>query len=184
MDITIFLIAFSLAMDSFSVSIANGLSADTFKINNALILALFFGFFQGFMPIIGWLAGETIAEYISTFDHWIAFGLLFTIGVKMIYEAITNKANNFLKSYNIKVILILSIATSIDAFAVGLSFSFLNFSIFYPALIITAITFVLSFLGVYLGRRFGGIFKNKIEILGGIILIIIGLKILIEHNLI
>ena len=181
MDITILVIAFGLAMDSFSVSIANGLATKTFKISKALTIALFFGFFQGLMPIFGWLAGESIADYISAFDHWVAFGLLTIIGVKMIYESITNKPNNFLRAYTIKVILILSIATSIDALAVGLSFSFLNISIFFPAIIIGVITFFLSFLGVYVGRRFGKILKNRIEILGGLILIIIGLKILLEH---
>ena len=175
------LIAFGLAMDSFSVSIANGLATRTFKISKALTIALFFGFFQGLMPIFGWLAGESIPNYISAFDHWVAFGLLTIIGVKMIYESIINKPNNFLRAYTIKVILILSLATSIDALAVGFSFSFLNISIFFPAIIIGVITFFLSFLGVYIGRRFGKILKNRIEIFGGLILIIIGLKILLEH---
>ena len=175
------LIAFGLAMDSFSVSIANGLATKTFILSKALTIALFFGFFQGLMPIFGWLAGESIADYISAFDHWVAFGLLTIIGVKMIYESFTNKPNNFLRAYTIKIILILAVATSIDALAVGFSFSFLNISIFFPAIIIGVITFFLSFLGVYVGRRFGKILKNRIEILGGLILIIIGLKILLEH---
>jgi len=181
MDITIILIALGLAMDSFSVSIANGLATNTFKISKALTIGLFFGFFQALMPIIGWLAGESIADYISAFDHWIAFTLLTFIGVKMIYESITDKPNNFLGAYNVKVILILSIATSIDALAVGLSFSFLGISIFFPAIIIGVVAFLMSFFGVYVGRRFGKILKNRIEILGGSILIIIGLKILLEH---
>jgi len=175
------LIAFGLAMDSFSVSIANGMATKTFKISKTLTIALFFGFFQGLMPIFGWLAGESIADYISAFDHWVAFGLLTIIGAKMIYGSITNKPNNFLRAYSIKVILLLSIATSIDALAVGLSFSFLNISIFFPSIIIGVITFFLSFLGIYVGKRFGKILKNRIEILGGLILIIIGLKILLEH---
>ena len=181
MDITILLIALGLAMDSFSVSIANGLATKTFKISKALTIALFFGFFQALMPIFGWLAGESIADYISAFDHWIAFALLTFIGIKMIYESITDKPNNFLGTYTIKVILILSIATSIDALAVGLSFSFLDISIFFPAIIIGVTAFLLSFFGVYVGRRFGKILKNRIEILGGLILIIIGIKILFEH---
>ena len=181
MDITILLIALGLAMDSFSVSIANGLAAKTFKINKALTIALFFGFFQALMPIFGWLAGEFIADYLSTFDHWVAFALLTLIGVKMIYESITDKPNNFLGAYSIKVILILSVATSIDALAVGLSFSFLGIPIFFPALIIGVVAFLMSFFGVYIGRRFGKILKNRIEILGGLILVIIGLKILFEH---
>lgn len=183
MDVTILLIALGLAMDSFSASIANGLASRSFEINKALTIALFFGFFQGLMPVFGWLAGESIAEYISAFDHWVAFSLLTIIGVKMIYESITNKPNNFLRDYTLKVILLLSLATSIDALAVGLSFSFLDTSIFFPAIIIGVITFLLSFLGVYIGRRFGKILKNRIEILGGSILIIIGLRILIEHTL-
>ena len=168
-------------MDSFSVSIANGLATNTFKISKALTIALFFGFFQGLMPVFGWITGGSIADHISVIDHWIAFGLLTFIGIRMIYESITNKPNNFLKVYTIRVIMILSIATSIDALAVGLSFSFLDISIFFPAIIIGVITFLLSFLGVFVGKRFGKILKNRIEILGGLILIIIGLKILLEH---
>ena len=184
MDIAILLIALGVAMDSFSVSVANGLSTTTFKISKALTIAFSFGFFQGMMPVIGWMIGESMADFISTFDHWIAFGLLTFIGIKMIHESITNKPNNFIRGYTVKVILILSIATSIDALAVGLSFSFLDVSIFFPAIIIGIITFLLSFLGVYIGKRFGGILKNRIEILGGLILIIIGLKILLEHSLV
>ena len=184
MDITILLIALGLAMDSFSVSIANGLATKTFKISKALTIALFFGLFQGLMPIFGWLAGEYIADYISAFDHWVAFALLTIIGVKMIYESFRNKPAKFLRAYTLKVILVLSIATSIDALAVGLSFSFLDISIFFPAIIIGVITFFLSFFGVYVGGKFGKVLKNRIEILGGLILIIIGLKILLEHVLV
>jgi len=184
MDIAILLIALGLAMDSFSVSIANGLATKTFKISKALTIALFFGLFQGLMPIFGWLAGEYIADYISAFDHWVAFALLTIIGVKMIYESIRNKPAKFLRAYTLKVILVLSIATSIDALAVGLSFSFLDISIFFPAIIIGVITFFLSFFGVYVGGKFGKVLKNRIEILGGLILIIIGLKILLEHVLV
>jgi putative Mn2+ efflux pump MntP len=180
-DLAVLLIALGLAMDSFSVSIANGLATKTFKISKALTIALFFGFVQGLMPVFGWLAGESIADYISAFDHWIAFTLLTVIGIKMIYESIVNNPNNFLSVYTIKVILILSVVTSIDALAVGFSFSFLDISIFFPAIIIGVITFLLSFLGVYVGRRFGEILKNRIEIFGGLILIGIGLKILLEH---
>jgi putative Mn2+ efflux pump MntP len=160
------------------------LATKTLKLSEALTIALFFGFFQGLMSIFGWLAGESISDYISAFDHWIAFTLLIIIGAKMIYESITNRPNNFLKAYSIKVILLLSIATSIDALAVGLSFSFLNISIFFPSIIIGVITFLLSFLGVFVGKRFGKILKNRIEIIGGLILIIIGSKILLEHVLV
>lgn len=182
MDLMILAIALGLAMDSFSVSIANGLASKIFKISQALTIAVFFGFFQGIMPVFGWYAGESVADFISAYDHWVAFGLLAFIGSRMIYESIRNKPNNFLRSYNFKVLLILSVATSIDALAVGLSFSFLDISIFFPALTIGVITFVLSFFGVYIGGRFGKLLKNRIEILGGLILIGIGLKILLEHT--
>ena len=181
LDITIILIALSLAMDSFSVSIAMGMANKTFKIYKALTVGLFFGFFQALMPIFGWLAGQSISEYVYSFDHWIAFAVLTLIGVKMIYESITDKPNSFLEAFSIKLILILSLATSIDALAVGFSFYFLDISIFIPSIIIGIVAFLMSFLGVYIGKRFGKILKNRIEILGSLILIIIGLKILIEH---
>jgi len=167
-------------MDSFSVSVANGLASKTFKTIKALVISTFFGFFQAIMPIIGWLAGATVANLISDFDHWVAFGLLSFIGLRMIYES-TRKESKFISSFNIKVLLILSIATSIDALAVGLSLSFLEISILIPAIVIGAITFLLSFLGVFVGSKFGNILTNRVEILGGLILIVIGLRILLEH---
>jgi len=183
MDITIILIALSLAIDSFSVSIAIGMANKTLKSYKALTVGLFFGFFQALMPIFGWLGGQSIAEYVYTFDHWIAFALLTLIGGKMIYESITGKLNSFLGAYTIKLMLTLAIATSIDALIVGFSFSFLDISIFIPSIIIGIVAFLMSFFGVYIGKRFGKILKNRIEIFGGLILIIIGLKILIEHTM-
>ena len=182
MDITILLIALGLAMDSFSVAIANGLATKTFKITKALKISAFFGFFQAIMPIIGWYAGVYILDLISDFDHWVAFFLLTFIGVRMIYESIRNESDNFVRSHDIKILLILSIATSIDALAVGLSLSFLEISVLFPAIVIGVVTFLLSFLGVFVGGRFGSILKNKVEVLGGLILIGIGLKILLEHT--
>lgn len=183
MDIaTILFIAVGLAMDSFAVSITSGISMKNLRINNALKIAMFFGLFQAGMPIIGWLAGLSIREFISGIDHWIAFGLLGLIGCKMIYESIKiesrEKEINHLNAY---VLLILSVATSIDALAVGLSFAFLEMSIATPIIVIGTVTFLLSYLGVFAGNRFGHFFEKKIEIVGGLILIGIGIKILFEH---
>ena len=181
MDITILLIALGLAMDSFSVAIANGLATKTFKITKALKISVFFGFFQAIMPIIGWYAGVHILDLISDFDHWVAFFLLIFIGSRMIYESIRKKSNTIVSSLSIKVLLILSIATSIDALAVGLSLSLLKVSIIIPAIVTGVVTFLLSFFGVYVGGRFGRVLKNRVESLGGLILVAIGLKILLEH---
>jgi len=183
MDITsIVLIAFGLAMDAFAVSITSGITIRQLKINNALKIALFFGSFQAIMPIIGWLAGLSLRNFISEIDHWIAFGLLSFIGCKMIYESITiQSSEKEINPLNVYVLLVLSIATSIDALAVGLSFAILKISIMTPVVIIGTITFALSFLGVFIGDRIGHFFENKIEIAGGLLLIGIGIKILVEH---
>ena len=181
MDIIIILIALGVAMDSFSVSITRGFTSTKTKMSiEALKTGFFFGLFQGIMPIIGWLAGLSIIDFISGFDHWIAFGLLVFIGVRMIYESISKESKQVVSSSSFKVLIMLSIATSIDALAVGLSLSFLNASIVTATIIIGIITFFLSFLGVYLGKKFGGYFE-KIGVLGGIILIVIAVRIIIEH---
>lgn len=180
-DFTVLLIAAGLAMDSFSVSITRGFNNYNDKLTNeALRTGFFFGLFQGIMPIIGWFAGLSIINLISGFDHWIAFGLLSVIGLRMIYESISEKSTQLVTSSSLKVLLILSVATSIDALAVGLSLSFLGTSIFTPAIIIGIITFTLSFLGVLIGKKFGNYFE-KIGILGGIILLVIAIRILFEH---
>ncbi len=182
--ITILFIAFGLATDAFAVSITSGFIIKKLKISYAIRIAIFFGLFQAIMPIIGWLAGISIREFISSIDHWIAFGLLSTIGIKMIYESTKMKEDE--KTFdplNIYVLLILSIATSIDALAVGLSLSFLKIAIITPSIIIGVITFLLSLIGVYIGDKSGHFFESKIEVLGGLILIGIGVKILIEHLL-
>jgi len=181
MEITTLLIALGLAMDSFSVAIANGLSTKKFKTSNALKIAAFFGFFQAIMLILGWYAGVNLLDLISEYDHWVAFFLLTFIGSRMIYESIRKESTKLVSSLSIKVLLILSIATSIDALAVGLSLSLLNVSATTPAAVTGVVTFSLSFFGVYIGGRFGHILKSRVESLGGIILIAIGLKILLEH---
>jgi manganese efflux pump family protein len=185
--VSIILIAIGLSMDAFAVSMTSGCVMKKLRIRYALRISVFFGGFQALMPIIGWLAGSGLKTYIENFDHWIAFGILTVIGVKMILEAsVLDKDDKEEKkpAYdNILLLLGLAIATSIDALAVGITFSLLNANIFVSAGIIGVITFVLSFLGVFFGCKFGGIFKKKVEILGGIVLVGIGLKILIEHLL-
>ena len=178
---TIIAIAFGLAMDAFAVSITSGITIKRLKINNALKIALFFGLFQAIMPLVGWLAGLSLKDFISEIDHWIAFGLLSFIGCKMIYESITvQSSKKEINPLNVYVLLVLSVATSIDALAVGISFAFLKVSIVTPVIIIGTVTFLLSYLGVYIGDRIGHFFENKIEIAGGILLIGIGIKILVE----
>lgn len=180
--ITVIFVAFGLAMDSFAVSIASGITIKNLKINNALKVAFSFGLFQAFMPLVGWLAGLSLREISSGIDHWIAFALLILIGLKMIYESLKiESASKGLDSLNIYILLMLSIATSIDALAVGLSFAFLKIYIVTPVIIIGIVTFLLSLLGIVIGNKLGHFFEKKIEIAGGLILIGIGIKILIEH---
>jgi putative Mn2+ efflux pump MntP len=180
--INILLIAFGLSMDAFAVSITNGIAIKHQRINHALRIGIFFGSFQALMPLIGWLAGLSLRDLISGIDHWVAFGLLALIGSKMIYESMKigpdDKETN---SLNIFVLLLLSIATSIDALAVGLSFAFLKISIITPIIVIGIVTFILSFLGVLVGNKLGHFFENKMEFLGGLVLIGIGIKIFIQH---
>ena len=180
---SILFIAIGLAMDAFAVSIASGFAVRKLHFSYAVKIAFLFGLFQGVMPVVGWLAGSGLVEYISAIDHWIAFGLLTFVGGKMIYES-TAFCEDEACDQNPKriyVLLTLAIATSIDALAVGLTLSFINIDIVTPAVIIGAITFALSLAGVYIGDKVGHFFESKIEIIGGLILIGIGIKILIEH---
>lgn len=179
---TFFLIAVALAMDAFAVSVSSGIIIPNLQIKNALKIALFFGFFQAFMPVIGWLAGTGLKEFIQAIDHYIAFGLLGIIGLKMIYEAFKKEEpEKTINPLNFGVLLLLSIATSIDALAVGLSFALLSVKILTPVIIIGSVTFFISLAGVLFGDKMGNFFKNRIQIIGGIILIGIGIKIFIEH---
>ena len=182
--ITIVIIAVGLAMDAFVVSIVSGSAYRQLHIKHALRIALFFGGFQAFMPLIGSLAGLSVREYIADYDHWIAFGLLSAVGGKMIYESFKIKSveENFDPS-NIYVLLVLSVATSIDALAIGITLSLITSSIITAVIIIGLITFVLSYLGIFIGKKFGHFFENKIEALGGLILIGLAVKILFEHLL-
>ncbi|MFC1738833.1 manganese efflux pump MntP family protein [Planctomycetota bacterium] len=175
--VTIIFIAVGLAMDAFAVSVVTGSVYRQLKLKHAFRIAAFFGSFQAFMPLIGALAALSVKEYLAAYDHWIAFALLIAIGGKMIYESykLTPDEKNFDPS-NIPVLLVLSIATSIDALAVGITLPFLKVSLITAVIIIGLITFVLSYIGVYIGNKFGHFFENKIEAIGGIVLIAIGVK--------
>lgn len=180
----LFLIGVGLSADAFSVSVCKGLNMRKLNLGHAYIIALFFGGFQAIMPLIGYLLGTSFSEYIETFDHWIAFALLAFIGGKMVIEAIKEKDEDQEEKTDVLKmgeLTILAVATSIDALAVGITFAFLKVNIFFSILIIGVTTFALSLGGVLLGNRFGAKYKNKAEIAGGVILILIGLKILLEH---
>lgn len=183
--ISIIILSFALALDAFSISITWGLTLKVCKIKQALWIALFFGGFQAIMPILGWIAGIRLQLIISQLAPWVAFLLLLAIGLKMIYESIKmeEEAEPKCNIFSFKKLFVLAIATSIDAFAVGVTFALLSMSIWFPIVMIGLITFLLSLLGVYAGKKIGHLFESKIEILGGIILILLGFKILIEHLL-
>ena len=171
-------------MDAFVVSIISGAAYKQLHVKHALRMAIFFGAFQAFMPLIGSLAGLSFKDYITDYDHWIAFGLLAAVGGKMIYESVKIKSvEENLDPSNVFVLLVLSVATSIDALAIGITLSLLTSSIITAVSIIGLITFVLSYVGVVIGKRFGHFFENKLEAIGGFVLIGIGVKILFEHLL-
>ena len=179
---TILVIAVGLAMDAFAVSVVTGSLSKEFKLRHALRMALFFGGFQAIMPIIGFLAGLSLQGYIAAYDHWVAFALLSLVGGKMIYESFRiEAAGKDRNPANLPVLLILSFATSIDALAVGFTLSLLKAPIALAVTIIGLVTFALSYAGVFIGKRFGHFFESKVEIIGGLILIAMGVKIVIEH---
>ncbi|UCG46710.1 MAG: manganese efflux pump [Phycisphaerales bacterium] len=182
--ITIIVIAVGLAMDAFAVSIVSGATFRELKIRHALRIALFFGGFQALMPLVGSLAGLTLKQYVASYDHWVAFILLAAVGAKMIYESFKiEPADRVHDPSNLLTLLVLSVATSIDALAIGVTLSLITSSIAAAAGIIGLVTFVLSYLGVAVGKKFGHFFEKKIEIAGGLVLIAIGVKILVEHLL-
>jgi putative Mn2+ efflux pump MntP len=182
--LTILLLAVSLSFDSFAVSVCSGLNLPRIRFFQAAKIAFFLALFQGAMPLIGWLLGNSMRSLIEPVDHWIAFGLLSLIGGKMIIESFINSESREIKNpLHIRVILLLSLATSIDALAVGFSFATLIEKILLPVFIIGIVTFIASMLGILLGKKTGPKFNRYAEILGGLILIIIASKILIEHIL-
>lgn len=179
--IELLLISVGLAMDTFAVSICKGLSMTKINFKKAVIVGLYFGGFQALMPLIGYLFGSTFSNLISNIDHWAAFILLSLIGANMIKEAFSKDDKIYSDNLNFKNMLILSIATSIDALTIGITFSFLEVNILFAVLSIGIITIELSILGVFIGKKFGNKFESKAKILGGLILILLGMKILIEH---
>lgn len=171
-------------MDAFAVSVTSGIAIQNLRIHHALRIALAFGLFQALMPVIGWLAGMALQQYVTGIDHWVAFGLLAFIGGKMIYEATRlEEAEEASNPLNLYVLLLLAIATSLDALAVGITFAMLGTAIMTPILVIGSVTFAVCLAGVYIGDMFGHFFEKHIEIFGGLVLIGIGLKILLEHLL-
>ena len=179
--IEILLIGVSLASDAFAVSICKGLSMKNYDHKKSLTIGIYFGIFQGIMPIIGYFLGTTFKDLIINIDHWIAFVLLSSIGSNMIRESFSKTIENNNDKVDIKTMIPLSIATSIDALAIGVTLSFLKTNIIITSITITTITLILSILGVKLGNKFGIKYKNKAEFIGGLILIIMGIKILLEH---
>lgn len=178
------LIAVGLSMDAFAVSICKGLSMTKLNYKNGAVIALFFGVFQAVMPLIGWFLGTQFSRYITAFDHWVAFVLLAFIGGKMVWEALhpSEEETGDGDKLDIKELFVLAVATSIDALAVGITFALLpDISIGWAVSLIGVITFALSFAGVIIGNKFGSKYEKKAELLGGIILVGIGAKILIEH---
>jgi len=176
------LIAIGLGMDAFAVSVGVSLSARGFSLRRTLRLAFHFGFFQFMMPLLGWMAGRTVASYIAAYDHWIAFLLLAGIGGKMIIDACGREGPvAYSDPTRGASLVVLSIATSIDALAVGLGFAVLDIGIIFPSIVIGVVAFVMTVIGMLFGDRLGRIGGRPIEIAGGVILIGIGLKILIEH---
>lgn len=182
--ITSLLIALGLSMDSFAVSLSIGGNSGRPSLSNAIKTGFFFGSFQTLMPLIGWIAGTNLHRFIAGIDHWVAFGLLSGIGCKMIYQSIENKTKEQkLNLTSTHLLLLLSLVTSIDALVVGISFAFIKVEIITQVLVIGIITFIVSLIGVIVGNKVGNVLKNRIGIIGGLMLIVIGTKILFEHLL-
>lgn len=182
--VEILLIGVSLSMDAFAVSICKGLCMRKIDYKYAVTVAGFFGFFQALMPLIGWFLGKQFERYIVSFDHWVAFGLLLIIGGKMILDVFEKEKEDkepASPKMNYKELLLMSLATSIDALAVGITFAFLGAKIWTSITVIGLVTFAICFAGVVAGNKFGAKFKKKAQFAGGAVLILIGLKILLEH---
>lgn len=179
---TLLLIAIGLSFDSFAVSISCGVARTQLRFMQALKIGFFLALFQALLPVLGWFIGYTIQDYIREADHWIAFVLLGILGVKMIIESLKKDeaAKNF-DPMNLYIILGMAIATSIDAFIVGVSFGFLEMNILLASVLFFCVTYFFSMLGILFGKKLGEKLGSKMEFVGGVILILIGLKILLEH---
>lgn len=176
----IFVIGVSLALDAFSVSVAGGIKTQHARMKDALKVAAFFGIFQGVMPLIGWAIGAVFRDYVTDYANWIAFILLTILGLKMIYEALKDEEGSSTNILNTKTLVLLSIATSIDALVVGVTLSLLSLPLLLSALVITVVTFVLCLAGFLFGKRLGSFFEGKVEVIGGVALIAIGIKLLLS----
>lgn len=183
--VELLLTAIALSMDAFAVSVCKGLGMRRMRYDQALVISLYFGVFQALMPLIGWLLGTSFSRYIQAFDHWIAFVLLAFLGGKMLWDVFHEKEDGEQESAERRLdhreLFMLAIATSIDALAVGIAFACLDVNIWSSISIIGVMTLVISFAGVWIGNRFGNRFQKKAEIAGGLVLILIGVKILAEH---
>ena len=180
--VELFLIAVGLSMDAFAVSVCKGLGMQRLNMGQAVVIALFFGGFQALMPVIGWAVGAQFAHFVSTYAHWIAFALLAFVGGKMLWDAFHEGEGEDAGPFKLELgdLLMLAIATSIDALAVGVSFAFLDVAIAPSAALIGVTTFVLSLAGVAVGHQFGSRWEKPATIVGGIVLILIGVKVLLE----
>ncbi len=176
----LFFIAVGLSMDAFAVSVCKGLSVKKLSGKHALLVGLYFGGFQFLMPLLGWLLGSRFERAITSVDHWLAFGLLAIIGINMIQDAF-GEGEKLDDDFGVKTMLMLAVATSIDALAVGITLAFLSAAVLPAAAMIGVTTFLLSCLGIWVGHAFGIRYRKGAELLGGVILILIGLKILLEH---
>lgn len=179
--LAVLVLAVGLAMDAFAVSVCKGLAMKKVVLRSALIVGVWFGFFQGFMPLVGYFLGSSLYSYISDYDHWIAFVLLALIGINMIREAFSEEDEGIDDDIGLRTMFVLAVATSIDALAVGITLAMTGDGIASSALTIGVVTLVLSAIGVAIGGRIGDRFGKKAELVGGAILILIGAKILLEH---
>ena len=178
---TLVLLAIGLCFDTFAVSVSCGLTINRIVFLKATRFALVMAFFQGLNPLIGWFAGIGVVKYIRDYDHWIAFTLLFIIGVRMIIESLKKVDKKKFNPTRFSTMIVLALATSIDALVVGVSLAFTRVNIYWACFIIGAVTFVASMLGIFFGKKTGERFSKKLEIAGGLVLILIGVKILIDH---
>lgn len=182
--LSILLVAIALSFDAMAVAAANGARHHRMPFSRAFKIALFFGFFQLFMPLAGWFLGTGLEKMISSFDHWVAFVLLSILGIKMIVESLKPVEEKQIDIHSWKILLLLSVATSVDALVVGISFAFVSINIWLSVFLIGLTTFSLSLCSVYIGKKCGEYWGKKAEIIGGLILLIIGLKILLSHLLV
>ena len=180
--ITLFITAVGLSMDAFAVSICKGLAMKKLSWKKAIIIGLWFGGFQALMPLIGYLLGATFTSIVSDFDHWVAFFLLGIIGFNMIRDSFFKDDDKQDDNFSFRTMLMLAVATSIDALAVGVSFAFLSVDLWVSVALIGITTFILSAIGLKIGNIFGNKYKSKAEFTGGIVLVLMGIKILVEHT--